>query len=161
MITHLSIKADIIRCQLSDLNLQDKNLAQSAIDFLSHAYAPYSKFSVSAAALLNNGVIVNGTNQENAASPSGTCAERTCLFYANSQYPDIPVSTIAIAAQSNGQLINNPITPCGACRQVILESEIRFHNQIKIILLAKENCLIINSIKYILPLSFDESFLNS
>ena len=101
------------------------------------SYAPYSHFSVGAAALLNNGTIVTGTNQENAAYPSGLCAERTTLFYANSQYPDPPVNTLAIAARTEKDFIETPIPPCGAC-QVILETEKRYGQPIRILLYGKE-----------------------
>ncbi|MBQ5575218.1 MAG: cytidine deaminase, partial [Bacteroidales bacterium] len=93
----IKISADIVECGKDELNAEDRRLVQSAEDFLGHAYAPYSKFSVSAAAMLDNGVIVNGTNQENAASPSGLCAERTTVFYANSMYPQNKVVTLAIS----------------------------------------------------------------
>jgi cytidine deaminase len=156
------IKLDIEIKEYSrgELTTEDLELVQSAEKFLSHAYAPYSKFSVSAAAKLDNGIIVNGTNQENAASPSGLCAERTAVFYANSMYPNNKITTIAIAAFTNGKIIENPITPCGACRQVLLETENRYGTPIKIILSGANKCLIINSVKDILPLNFDNTFLN-
>lgn len=156
------IKLDIEIKEYSrgELTTEDLELVQSAENFLSHAYAPYSKFSVSAAAKLDNGIIVNGTNQENAASPSGLCAERTAVFYANSMYPNNKITTIAIAAFTNGKIIENPITPCGACRQVLLETENRYGTPIKIILSGANKCLIINSVKDILPLNFDNTFLN-
>ena len=156
------IKLDIEIKEYSrgELTIEDLELVQSAENFLSHAYAPYSKFSVSAAAKLDNGIIVNGTNQENAASPSGLCAERTAVFYANSMYPNNKITTIAIAAFTNGKIIENPITPCGACRQVLLETENRYGTPIKIILSGANKCLIINSVKDILPLNFDNTFLN-
>src|SRR5699024_9590066 len=102
------------------------------------SYAPYSHFSVGAAALLANGVVVTGTNQENAAYPSGLCAERTTLFYANSQYPDQAVVTLAIAARTEKDFIDTPIPPCGACRQVILETEKRYKQPIRILLYGKK-----------------------
>ena len=154
----IRITADIIECGKDALNADDRRLVQSAEDFLGHAYAPYSRFSVSAAALLDNGVIVNGTNQENAASPSGLCAERTAVFYANSMYPDQKVTTLAISAFFVGQIVKNPITPCGSCRQVLLETEMRYKSPIRIILAGRDKCLIVNSIKDILPLNFDNSF---
>lgn len=154
----IRITADVIECGKDELNDDDRRLVQSAEDFLGHAYAPYSRFSVSAAALLDNGVIVNGTNQENAASPSGLCAERTAVFYANSMYPDQKVTTLAISAFFEGQIVKNPITPCGSCRQVLLETEMRYKSPIRIILAGRDKCLIVNSIKDILPLNFDNSF---
>jgi len=156
----IKISADILECEKSELSAEDFNLVKSSENFLKNAYAPYSKFSVSAAVLLDNGVIVNGTNQENAASPSGTCAERTAIFYANSQYPKNKILAVAISALFNGEIISTPIPPCGSCRQVILETETRFSSPVKLILSAKNKCLIINSIKDILPLTFTSDFLS-
>ena len=156
----IRIFADITECSKDELNADDSRLVKSAEDFLTHAYAPYSKFSVSAAAMLDNGVIVNGTNQENAASPSGLCAERTAIFYANSTYPENKVLTIAISAFFEGQIVKNPITPCGSCRQVLLETEKRYNFPIRLILAGREKCLIVNSISDILPLNFDSSFFD-
>lgn len=125
----------------------------------SRSYAPYSKFSVGAAALLKNGVIVTGTNQENAAYPSGTCAERTTLFYANSQYPDQPVLTLAIAARSESGYLDTPIPPCGACRQVLLETEQRYQQPMRILLYGEKAIYEIDGTKDLLPLSFSGEFL--
>ncbi len=115
-------------------------------------------FSVGAAALLGNGTVVTGTNQENAAYPSGLCAERTTLFYANSQYPDQPVVT-SCHRGTNGKkdFIDQPIPPCGACRQVILETEKRYKQPIRILLYGKECIYEVKSIGDLLPLSFDAS----
>ncbi len=153
-----TITAEVAECGKDELCDKDRLLVESAEKFLSHAYAPYSKFSVSAAALLDNGVIVNGTNQENAASPSGLCAERTAVFYANSMYPGCKVDTIAISAFFEGQIVKSPITPCGSCRQVLLETENRQNAPVRLILAGRDKCLIVNNIKDILPLNFDNSF---
>lgn len=152
--------AKFIECTQDELEQKDKDLVESAKSFLDNAYSPYSKFNVSCALVLDNGKIINGTNQENAAYPSGTCAERTTIFYANSMYPNSRVETMAIVAKTNGKILEIPITPCGACRQVILESQIRQKSPIKIILVGTKKCFIINSITDLLPLSFDDSFLN-
>lgn len=152
--------AKFVECSINELSKEDKNLVESAEKFLDNAYAPYSKFNVSCALLLDNGQIINGTNQENAAYPSGICAERTTIFYANSMYPNSRVETMAIIAKTNGKILEIPITPCGSCRQVILESQIRQKSPIKIILVGTKKCFIINSITDLLPLSFDDSFLN-
>ena len=101
--------------------------------------------------------LTSGTNQENAAYPSGLCAERTTLFYANSQYPDQPVVTLAIAARTEKDFIDHPIPPCGACRQVILETEKRYKQPIRILLYGKECIYEVKSIGDLLPLSFDAS----
>lgn len=156
----IKLNIEIKEYSRGELPTEDLELVQSAENFLTHAYAPYSKFNVSAAAKLDNGIIVNGTNQENAASPSGLCAERTAVFYANSMYPNNKITTIAITAFTGGKIIETPITPCGACRQVLLETENRYGSPIKIILSGANKCLIINSVKDILPLNFDSTFLN-
>ena len=112
----LTITAIIKVYQYDELNEGDRALMQTAMEATARSYSPYSHFSVGAAALLGNGTVVTGTNQENAAYPSGLCAERTTLFYANSQYPDQPVVTLAIAARTEKDFIDHPIPPCGACR---------------------------------------------
>ena len=140
-----------------ELNKTDQVLMTSAMEATTRSYAPYSKFSVGAAALLANGIVVTGTNQENAAYPSGLCAERTTLFYANSQYPDQPVLTLAIAARTEKDFIDLPIPPCGACRQVILETEKRYKQPIRILLYGKKEIYEVKSIGDLLPLSFDAS----
>ena len=134
-----------------------RQLYEAAFEASKKAYAPYSKFSVGAAAFLANGTVVTGTNQENAAYPSGLCAERTTLFYANSQYPDQPVTTLAIAARTEKDFIDLPIPPCGACRQVILETEKRYQRPIRILLYGKKAIYEVKSIGVLLPLSFDAS----
>ena len=134
-----------------------RQLYEAAFEASKKAYAPYSKFSVGAAALLANGTVVTGTNQENAAYPSGLCAERTTLFYANSQYPDQPVTTLAIAARTEKDISDLPIPPCGACRQVILETEKRYQRPIRILLYGKKAIYEVKSIGVLLPLSFDAS----
>ena len=140
-----------------ELNKTEQDLMTSAMEATTRSYAPYSKFSVGAAALLANGIVVTGTNQENAAYPSGLCAERTTLFYANSQYPDQPVLTLAIAARTEKDFIDLPIPPCGACRQVILETEKRYKQPIRILLYGKKEIYEVKSIGDLLPLSFDAS----
>ena len=140
-----------------ELNKAEQDLMTSAMEATTRSYAPYSKFSVGAAALLANGIVVTGTNQENAAYPSGLCAERTTLFYANSQYPDQPVLTLAIAARTEKDFIDLPIPPCGACRQVILETEKRYKQPIRILLYGKKEIYEVKSIGDLLPLSFDAS----
>jgi cytidine deaminase len=135
-----------------------KELIESAIDATANAYAPYSGFDVGAAVLLNNGKIIEGSNQENAAYPSGLCAERVALFSANTQYPDTKVLAVAVAAVTNGKQADM-ITPCGACRQVLLEVEKRYQSPIKILLCGSEQIYIVESAASLLPLSFDGSGL--
>ena len=152
----LTIQSIIKVFQYNELNEEDRKLIDSAKDATRRSYAPYSKFSVGAAALLANGETVTGTNQENAAYPSGLCAERTTLFYANSQYPDQAVKTLAIAARTENDFLDSPIPPCGACRQVILETEKRYNQPIRILLYGKENIYLIEGIESLLPLSFSK-----
>ena len=102
-------------------------------------------------------VQLSGTNQENAAYPSGLCAERTTLFYANSQYPDQAVETLAIAARNERDFLDDPIPPCGACRQVMLETEKRFKQPMRILLFGKKGIYEMKSVCALLPLSFDAS----
>lgn len=108
--------------------------------------------------MLENGEIITGNNQENAAYPSGLCAERTVTFFANANYPDQKIKTIAIAAWSNGKFTKDPITPCGGCRQVLLETENRFKSPMRILMCSEDSVYVLNSVKDLLPLSFgDES----
>lgn len=153
----LTITAVIKVLQWDELKAEDCLLLKAAIEATKRSYAPYSRFSVGAAVVLANGALVTGTNQENAAYPSGLCAERTALFYANSQYPDQPVLTLAIAARTERDFIDTPIPPCGACRQVILETEKRYKHPIRILLYGKECIYEVSSICDLLPLSFDAS----
>lgn len=153
----LTITSIIKVYTFDELNKTDQVLMTSAMEATTRSYAPYSKFSVGAASLLANGIVVTGTNQENAAYPSGLCAERTTLFYANSQYPDQPVLTLAIAARTEKDFIDLPIPPCGACRQVILETEKRYKQPIRILLYGKKEIYEVKSICDLLPLSFDAS----
>lgn len=141
---------------MSELSETDIQLVKEAQKATSRSYAPYSHFHVGAAALLEDGNIVTGTNQENAAYPSGLCAERTTLFYANSQYPDQAVMALAIAARTeNGEQNKTPITPCGACRQVMVETEKRFGKPMRVLLCGSEEVYIAESAQSLLPLSFD------
>ena len=152
---YLKITAKIGICNYEELLSEEKIIVDKAKEATSRAYAPYSKFQVGAAALLANGEIITGNNQENVAFPSGLCAERTTLFYAHSQYPNESVQALAIAAYTEGDFLDRPISPCGACRQVMLETEMRFHQPVKIILYGKKEILIAESVKDLLPLAFD------
>lgn len=147
------------KCSFEELCKADQQLIEKAKEATYRSYSPYSRFNVGAAALLQNGIIVTGSNQENAAYPSGLCAERTTLFYANSQYPDQPVTTLAIAARDDKGFLLQPIPPCGACRQVILETQNRFGNKLRILLYGKNMIYDIASINDLLPLSFDKDFI--
>lgn len=140
----------------NELADDDKKLVDLAKEATQRSYSPYSKFRVGAALLLSNGKIVTGSNQENIAFPSGTCAERTAIFYAHSQYPDEIIKKIAIAAYYDGDFIKNPVSPCGACRQAILEYENLGGNAIEVLLYGKDEVYVLEGIKTLLPLQFDE-----
>ena len=118
------------------------------------AYCPYSHFHVGAAALLANGDIVTGANQENAAYPSGLCAERVVLFAANANQPEQPVVALAIAAYTKGNYTKQVVSPCGACRQVMLETEYRYQQPMRVVLYGEEECYVFESASDLLPLNF-------
>jgi cytidine deaminase len=151
---YLNITAKIRVYTYEELSTTEKMLVDIAKKTLKGAYVPYSHFHVGAAVLLQNQEIISGNNQENAAFPSGLCAERTALFYANSKYPNESVDTIAIAAFTDGDYLEEPITPCGACRQVILETQNRYQHPIRILLYGKKKIYAIDDITDLLPLSF-------
>lgn len=144
---------------IEELPVADRNLLLEARRITSQAYAPYSGFHVGAAILLDNGQMVSGNNQENSAYPSGLCAERVTLFYANANYPNSAVKTIAISASKNGTLVKEPVKPCGGCRQALAEAEIRFENPIRIILDGRDKVLVLNGVESLLPLSFSKKAL--
>lgn len=150
----LTINTEITIYTYDELPSEYKKIIDAAKAQTASAYAPYSHFHVGAAALLSNNEIVCGSNQENAAYPSGTCAERTTLFYANARYPQVPVRALAIAAYQSGDFLEEPISPCGACRQVILESEERFKSPIDILLYGKRNIYLIKGARALLPFCF-------
>ncbi len=153
----LELKSKIKVCQLDELTAEEQHLIQLSIDATNRSYAPYSKFHVGAAVRLDNGIELSGCNQENAAFPSGLCAERTTLFYAGAQYPDVPVRMLAIAARgTDGELTDEPTGPCGACRQVIIESEVRAKQPIRILLYGRKHIYVIEGIRPLMPLSFSE-----
>ncbi|GAB4301579.1 MAG: cytidine deaminase [Marinilabiliales bacterium] len=145
---------------INELTEIDRNLVYSAIKISENAYAKYSGFHVGAALLLDDYTIVTGSNQENAAYPSGLCAERVALFYANSNFPDKKVVSLAIAAHINGKLTDYPVPPCGACRQVIMETIDRYGKPMKIIMAGKKSIQIIQDAQQLLPLKFDKNHLS-
>jgi cytidine deaminase len=147
---------------LDELDEGRRQLIETAVLAAETAYSPYSHFSVGAAVLLNNGQVIAGSNQENAAYPSGLCAERTAAFYASSQYSEVPFSKIAITTINEVKKGLQPLTPCGACRQVLLEYEQRFNQNIELILTAPNaEIYIFASVKDILPFSFGSDDLNA
>jgi cytidine deaminase len=146
---------------IGELPENDQHLLNEARRITTLAYAPYSGFHVGASVLLGNGLIITGNNQENSAYPSGLCAERVALFYANANYPESEVKTIAVSAAKNGILVNEAVKPCGACRQVLAETEIRFETPIRIILDGQDSILVLQGIESLLPLSFSKKDLTS
>lgn len=148
-------------CTFEELSPSDQALIAAAQVATEGSYAPYSQFYVGAAALLANNTIITGNNQENAAYPSGTCAERTTLFYANAQHPKQPVIALAVAARNAEGFLDCPIPPCGACRQVMLEVEQRFAHPLRILLYGRKEIYICDSITQLLPLSFSSTLLTT
>ena len=136
------------------VSAETEKLLLAAKEAAGKAYAPYSKFRVGAAALLDNGEVVAASNQENAAYPSGLCAERVTVFYANAKYPQARVTRLLIYAETERGPVITPISPCGACRQTLLEKETVQGSPIKVSLAGAAEIYSIQSIASLLPLSF-------
>ena len=126
-------------------------LAKRAAD---KAYAPYSKFKVGAAALLGNGEFISANNQENAAYPSGMCAERSLLYYANGNFPGVPIKRMVLVAADDGKLTSQPVYPCGACRQVMIQTQDRFGVAMEVWMIGQEKTHMVKSVDPLLPLKF-------
>ena len=145
---------------IEELPQMEQNLMKKAIEIRKNAYAPYSQFRVGAAILLDNGEIVVGSNQENAAYPSGLCAERVAIFHAGAVYPEATILKIAITAASDNNSTAIPVPPCGACRQSIAEYEIRQNTPIKIYYMGETGEIHqSDSLKNLLPFMFDNKLL--
>ena len=144
----------IVTASCSDATTEDERLREAALRAAGRAYAPYSRFSVGAAVLLDDGTIVEGNNQENAAYPSGMCAERVALYYACAAYPSAPVKAVAIVAVQDGK-VRKTISPCGACRQALIEAEKRAGTPVRLLLCGRDEIIVVPSVKELLPLSFD------
>ena len=154
------IELSFISAELSELSDEEQQLVSNAKSAFKTAYAPYSGFLVGSSVLLENGAIINGSNQENAAYPSGLCAERVALFYAGARYPEIKVKTIAVSVLSKNFEINDVISPCGACRQVMAEYEDKQGQSIKVILHSPtDEVLIANTVEDLLPFMFKSPLL--
>jgi len=144
----------------NELSDEVRQLMAQAVAIREMAYAPYSHFKVGAALVLENGVVVTGNNQENAAYPSGMCAERVAIWTAGSQYPDQKILKMAITARSENHLLKDPIPPCGACRQAIAEYEIKQDKHIEIYFMGEVGKIYkSDSLHDLLPLIFDSSNL--
>ncbi len=153
----LTLKSKILVFQKSELPDEERKLIEMAIASTSNSYAPHSHFHVGAALLLANGQFVTGCNQENAVLPAGICAERSAIFSAGAQYPNEAVLKLAIAARdTDGRLTKTPVSPCGICRQVIIETETRFHHPVRILLYGEEHIYVVNSINELMPLAFTD-----
>ncbi|MBR2163114.1 MAG: cytidine deaminase [Bacteroidales bacterium] len=140
---------------LMQLDVEDRVLAQAAIAATGNSYAPYSNFNVGAAVMFEDGEVIKGSNQENAAYPSGLCAERTALFYASSSRPDKAIKAIAIAAAQNGTLCSTPATPCGACRQVMAQYQLKSGIPMRVLLVGADVIWRFEKVDDLLPLIFD------
>ena len=138
--------------QWNELTDEQREVLTIAKEQTKHSYCPYSQFHVGAAAKLANGVIIPGCNQENAAYPSGLCAERTALFAAGAQYPEQPVTKLAIACFTDGHFTKEPGSPCGACRQVMLETEHRYGGKMEVLLYGEDAIYVFESAADLLPL---------
>jgi cytidine deaminase len=142
------------------LSHEDSLLLQQAMQAAEKAYAPYSNFLVGAAAKLSTSVIVVGSNQENASYPVGVCAERVLLGLIGSQYPEVPIETMAITYQTSKRDSNVPVSPCGMCRQALVEYENRVKRPIRLLLAGMTgDVLLIESSRLLLPFAFESSYL--
>ncbi|MCL1973909.1 MAG: cytidine deaminase [Bacteroidetes bacterium] len=141
---------------IEEVQQADCALLSRAHQASSDAYAPFSRFNVGAAVRLSDGTVVTGSNQENAAYPSGLCAERTALFYAQSQYPHLAVEALAVVAVSEGRQTELPAYPCGACRQVMLECQKRGGKPLRVIMGGSQKIQIVENVIDLLPLAFDQ-----
>jgi cytidine deaminase len=157
----ITLQSEIkVAASIDELNSSDTEILLRAKEAAKGAYAPYSNFKVGSAVLLENGVIVIGNNQENAAFPVTMCGERNAIFSASAQYPNTPIIAVAITIISANGNIDRPVPPCGSCRQVIYETETRHQKDIRIVLQGDSGDIyIIDSVKDILPIFFDSSFL--
>lgn len=150
----------VVYDSLQELSKADQQLMNQAITARKKAYAPYSNFSVGTAILLDNQEVILGNNQENAAYPSGLCAERVAVYNAGANYPNDAILKIAVSASSSKKKVDKPIAPCGACRQVIAEYELKQQQPITILFMGETGQVIqTESLENLLPFGFDKSFL--
>jgi cytidine deaminase len=154
--THRKIEIEFTEySSLSQMGAEDRKLCEEAIDAMKGSYAPYSNYNVGAAVRLGDGTIVKGANQENAASPSGLCAERTAMFAANAAHPGVPMRSIAIAGGYKGVPGDEPCSPCGACRQVMAEYQMKAGAPMTVIMYGKKAIWKFRKVDDILPYIFD------
>lgn len=150
------IRTKYASCRPDELVEADAMLARMAVEATNGSYVPYSGFRVGCAVLLANGETVVGCNQENAAFSVTICAERTALFAAGARFPGVPVVALAVAARNADGLLASPVTPCGTCRQAMVETEVRSGQRLRIILYGSESVSIFYGIEGLLPLSFTD-----
>ena len=151
------VKATVEELSYSELTPKELELVNLAREATFRSYSPYSHFRVGTAILLDNGEIITGANQENAAYPSGTCAERSACYYAGAAYPDAKFRAIAIAARgTDGEFVSEPCSPCGACRQALLQYELLAGEGVKVLLVGAEKVYRLDSIRALLPFAFTE-----
>lgn len=150
----INIKYNVYK-SVDELNAQYRNLVDKARDAAKNAYAPYSQFNVGAAVLLENGTVIQGNNQENVASPTTSCAERTAIFYTGANYPNEIIAAIAIAARSKKMTLDDSLSPCGNCRQTLFEYEKKQHSPIRVLLYQPDGKVWqFESVSALLPFSF-------
>ena len=154
-----NINTTIYVAKVEELDDKDRQLVETSIEATNNSYAPYSRFHVGAAVRLDNGVIIPGCNQENAAFGVTICAERTALFAAGAQYPKAKVEAIAITARNADGLLDEPVSPCGTCRPAMVETEKRSGKKLRILLNGKNCVYIIEGIGALLPLTFSDEQL--
>lgn len=153
----ININVPVQVLEYSELTPGDRHLVELAREATYRSYAPYSNFKVGAAIELANGEIVEGSNQENVAYPSGTCAERSACYYAGARYPGVAFKTVAIAARgTDGDFTADATAPCGACRQALLEYETLAGGAVRVLLAARDKVYILPSVRSLLPLAFSE-----
>ncbi|MBR0246947.1 MAG: cytidine deaminase [Bacteroidales bacterium] len=145
---------------VAEMSPDDQKLVNLALEAQKGSYSPYSHFQVGAALKLADGTIVKGANQENAAYPSGLCAERTALFWAGANYPDVPLDTLAIAGSDHGVLCESPASPCGSCRQVMAEYQKKHGRPLKVILVGSKRIRKFYKVDDLLPFIFDSLHLD-
>ncbi|MCR5153183.1 MAG: cytidine deaminase [Prevotella sp.] len=150
----IEIKIQVEYRLINELSDSERELIEAAKKATDNSYSPYSHFRVGAALRLSDGRIVIGANQENAAFPSGLCAERSAIFASQSNWPEQSIESIAIAARNENGFVAVPVSPCGSCRQVMLEMEERYKHPIRVLLYGTQGVHVINSVKDLLPLCF-------
>lgn len=152
----VKIKTNIRLCQMDELEENDRLLVEEAISATDNSYSPYSKFRVGAAVRLDDGSVIKGANQENAAFSITICAERSAIYAAQAQFPEKAITAIAISARNENGFTQEPVSPCGMCRQAMVEIEQRYNVPLRILLYGKKGVYIMDSIRNLMPLSFTD-----